>query len=143
MSRSVEEHPKYRTAHDAPRAQREHPVLVHYAITRRERNGPELLRVVLRSGEEVLPVFSSRRAAQNFLTSSVAFGRDWCARECHAGELTSLLLSLYADVECVLLDPLPGCLASEGRPANLMLWGNFVDYLLGSRCERIVPVGTP
>lgn len=142
MSESVKKHCEYRTAHDESRHRGERPVLVHYAITRREGNGPELLRVTLRTGEEVLPVFYSRRAAQNFL-ASVAFGRDWYASECHAGELTSLLLSLYADIEWVLLDPLPGCLASGGRPANLMLWRNFVDYLLDSRWERSDPVGGP
>lgn len=140
MAKPVERYHECRTAHDAVEHRGERPILVHYVITRREGNGPVLLRVALPTGEEVLPMFCSRGAAQNFL-ASVTFGKDWYARECHAGELTSLLLSLYTDIEWMLLDPLPGCLASGGRPANLMRWGNFVDYLLDSRRERTDPVG--
>lgn len=106
------------------------PVLLHYAIARREGTGPELLRVAVGGSDEVLPMFSSVWAAQSFL-DSFTFGDDWCARECHSSELISLLVGPYAGVEGVLLDPLPGCLASGHRPANLMRRDDFVRYLSG------------
>ena len=106
------------------------PVLVHYAIARREGNGSELLRVPVGEGEEVLPMFSSVWVAQSFL-DHLTFGNDWYARECHPGELISLIAGPYAGVEWVLLDPLPGCLTSGDRPANLMRRDDFVRYLSG------------
>lgn len=121
---------EHRAASEAVEHQERHGVLLHYAITRREGDGPELLHVPVRGGEEVLPVFSSGWAAQSFL-DHVTFGREWCAREYYPGELISLLVGPYAGVEWVLLDPLPGCLTSQVRPANLMRSDNFVDYLLG------------
>ena len=107
-----------------------HRILPHYAIARREGDGTELLRVPVRGSEEVLPVFSSRWPAQSFL-DHVSFGTEWLAKECYPSELISLLSGPYAGVEWVLLDPLPGCLVSEDRPANLMRSDNFVDYLSG------------
>jgi hypothetical protein len=106
------------------------PVLLHYAIARRKVNRLELFCVPLKSGVEVLPVFSSRKAAQNFVCSN-ASEWEWYSRECSPGELVSLLLGPYVDVQWVLLDPLPRYLKIEDRPANLMHWKSFVDYLLG------------
>jgi hypothetical protein len=105
-------------------------VLLHYAIARREVNSLELFRVSLKSGVEVLPVFSSRKAAQSFVYSNVS-QREWYCRECSPGELVSLLLGPYVDLQWVLLDPLPRFLKVQDRPANLMHWKSFVDYLLG------------
>jgi hypothetical protein len=103
------------------------PVLVHYVLARHGGGGPELLHVTLESGEEALPVFSSRRTAQSFLFSN-ALRQGWYARASYAGELVSLLYGLYAGIEWVQLDPLPE--HPEDTPANLMRWEDFVDYLL-------------
>jgi hypothetical protein len=108
------------------------PVLLHYVIARHEANGPELLHVPLESGEEMLPVFSSEVAARDFLLSN-ALGQAWYVREFYAGELVSLLLGLYADIEWVLIDPLPEEHTAEDKPAAIAHWKSFVDYLLGSK----------
>lgn len=58
-------------------------------------------------GEIALPVFSFEDEARMFLDFGVA--RDgWQVRETKAEELVSMLLGPCADVETVLLDPLPG-----------------------------------
>jgi hypothetical protein len=108
------------------------PVLLHYVIAQHEANGPKLLHVPLESGEEMLPVFSSEVAARDFLLSNV-LGQAWYVREFYAGELVSLLLGLYADIEWVLIDPLPEEHTAEDKPAAIAHWKSFVDYLLGSK----------
>jgi hypothetical protein len=115
------------TTHDARQ-----PVLLHYVITRHEAHGPELLHVPLETGEEMLPVFSSEEAACDFLLAN-ALGQAWYVRTFYAGELVSLLLGLYADIEWVLIDPLPGDHTAEDKPAAIAHWKSFVDYLLGSK----------
>jgi len=107
-----------------------HPVLRHYAVARREACGLELLHVTLRGGEEALPMFSSGRAAQDYLDSG-GLAADWYARECYAGELVSLLLGLYAGVDGVLFDPVRDHAAGGRTPENFVRWGSFVGYLLG------------
>jgi hypothetical protein len=82
------------------------PVLLHYAIAQDGANGLKLLRVSSRFGEETLVMFSSWEAAQSFLLSDV-FQGEWYARECSAGELTSLLLGPYKAIKWVLFDPSP------------------------------------
>lgn len=115
-----------------------HPVLRHHAIARRGARGPELLRVKLPSGEEVLPLFSYAATAQEFLVSR-DLGEAWYARECYAGELVSMLLGLYAGIDGVLLDPVHGD-ATEGYvPGDFLRWKSFVGYLLGDGQEG--PVG--
>ncbi len=130
MTKAIEKDPGHDAARDAAGRHARRPAVLHYVPARNGGNGSELLRIALRSGEETLPVFSSRRAAQNFLLSN-ALGREWYARESYAGELVSLLLGLYAGIERVLLDPLPGCLTARDTPANLMPRERFVHYLLG------------
>jgi hypothetical protein len=115
------------TTHNARR-----PMLPHYLIAGHEAHGPELLHVPLESGEEMLPVFSSEVAARDFLLSN-ALGQAWYVREFYAGELVSLLLGLYADIEWVLIDPLPEEHTAEDKPAAIAHWKSFVDYLLGSK----------
>jgi len=110
--------------HDA-----EHPMLPRYVIARHGAGGPELLHVPLKSGEEALPVFSSREAADGFLLSNT-LASNWHARESYAGELVSLLLGLYAGIGWVLVDPLSGDLAAEDEPANTVHWERFVNRLL-------------
>ena len=112
------------SGHDA-----EHPVLPHYVIARHGSGGPELLHIPLKSGEEALPVFSSREAADAFLLSSTLTS-NWYARESYAGELVSLLLGLYAGIGWVLVDPLSGDLVAEDEPAGTVHWERFVNRLL-------------
>jgi len=112
-------------------------VLPHYMIARYGVKGLELLYVPLESGEETLPVFSSEVAARDFLLSS-ALEQEWYVRESYAGELVSLLVGLCADIEWVLIDPLPGEQAAEGNPAEIAHWERFVGYLLGSK-YRLFP----
>lgn len=107
-----------------------HPVLRHHAVARRGRQGLELWHLMSRTGEEVLPLFSSSETAQNFITSRGLDG-GWYVRECCAGELVSLLLGLYSGMDGILLDPVHGDAAEGGVPENFMYWGSFVDYLLG------------
>lgn len=105
-------------------------MLLHYAIARRKANGLELLRVPLKSGVVVLPVFSSWKVAQSFVCAN-ASQREWYSRECSPGELVSLLFGPCLDVQWVLLDPAPTYLTVEDSTTNLMGWKRFVAYLLG------------
>ncbi|MDX6381732.1 MAG: hypothetical protein QOI57_2756 [Rubrobacteraceae bacterium] len=130
MAKTIEKNHGHHAARGARLQGAGRPVLLRYAIARCEDNNPKLFRVPLKSGEEALPVFSSRRAAQSFVYSN-AFGWEWYTKEFSSGELVSLLLGPYLDVEWVLLDPPPAYLATEYSPANLMRWESFIDYLLG------------
>jgi hypothetical protein len=90
----------------------------------------ELPHIFSDSGEEVLPVFSSEAAAQEFLSLSSLQVR-WCVRGFSGGELISLLFAFHARMKGVLLDPQPGALSGDvavsvvGRKA-------FVSSLLKS-----------
>lgn len=106
-----------------------HPVLRYHALALRGGHGPELFRVTLRDGREVLPVFSSGGTARDFLVSR-DLGEVWYARECCAGELVSLLLGLYAGLDGVLLDPVHGNPLDGYVPENFMFGESFVGYLL-------------
>jgi hypothetical protein len=68
--------------------------------------GMEVLRITLASGEEALPVFSFEDEAKMFLKLG-ALGGGWRVRVTTAGELTSVLCSLCANVDRVVLDPVP------------------------------------
>ena len=86
----------------------------------------------LNSGEEVLPVFSSRAVASRFL-SSVVFGEGWYIREFSAGELVSVLFSLCAEIEQVLFNPLPEALVGdEGLTSFLVDRHSFIESLIES-----------
>jgi len=105
--------------------------LASYVIVRREITCPELLRVLLESDEEVLPVFSSEEAARRFL---VSYGEGaWRVRECSAGELISLLFGPCANIRRVLLNPLQEPLAAEDALVSPIDRESFVASLLGSR----------
>ncbi len=108
------------------------PVLLHYAITRDEDSGTRLLHTPSEFREEVLIVFSSSEMAQDFFLSDI-YRVDWHTRECSAGELVSLLLGPYKDIEWVLIDPSPRVRLTEeeGNQTNLMHRGDFIDHLLG------------
>jgi hypothetical protein len=95
------------------------------------------------SGETVLPIFSLREEGEFFLGLE-ATEADWWIRETTTGELASLLLGLYARVDKVALDPLPGL--GEREIVELVSTGrrHFVRQLLGevaAHSERKIPSG--
>jgi hypothetical protein len=116
----------------AARTPVERGVLSLYVIVRRETRGLELLRISLRSGEQVLPVFSSGEAARRFLLSG-ALEEGWHVRECSAGELVSLLFGPCANVKQVLLNPLPDPLMVKDGLANPVYREGFIASLLEGR----------
>ena len=116
----------------AARTPVEREVLSPYVIVRLETRGLELLRISLRSGEQVLPVFSSGEAARRFLLSG-ALEEGWRVRECSAGELISLLFGPCANVKQVLLNPLPDPLMVKDGLANLVYRESFIASLLEGR----------
>ena len=69
-----------------------------YVVARREKGGPELLRVSLGNEKNALPVFSFEELAQGFLRTS-DLGPEWHVRELYNGELASLLLGVHKNVE--------------------------------------------
>jgi len=99
---------------------------LRYLIARRENNRLELLTLAAMSREEALPVFSTERAARDFLRRG-GFGGGWWVRESTTGELVSLLLGHVAGVDCVALDPRPGLVAA----AELRSKKEFIDVLMG------------
>ena len=131
MTRSIERDREHLTTWAGTTHNTRQPVLPHYVIARYGAKGLELLHIPLESGEETLPMFSSEIAARDFLLSS-ALEQEWYVRESYAGELVSLLVGLCADIEWVLIDPLPGEQAAEGNLAEIAHWESFVGYLLGS-----------
>jgi hypothetical protein len=68
--------------------------------------GMEVLRTILVSGEEALPVFSFEDESSMFL--ELGTSGCWRVRKTTAGELTSILFGPCAGVGRVVLDPLPG-----------------------------------
>jgi hypothetical protein len=131
MAEAKKKDSEYHTVPDAAGRCALRPVLFKYAISQDGANGLKLLRVSLRFGEEALVVFSSWEAAQSFFLSDV-FQGEWYARECSAGELTSLLLGPYKAIKWVLFDPSPeGSLVERETEANLIRRERFVDRLLG------------
>jgi hypothetical protein len=117
---------------DVVRTSVEPKTLSPYVLVRRRTCGLELLRVSLKSGEEVLPVFSSEEAARRFLLSG-ALGERWRVRECSTGELISLLFGPCANVEQILLNPLPEPLTLKNELANPLYRESFIASLLGGR----------
>jgi len=131
MAETKKKDSEYHTVPDAAGRRELRPVLFKYAIAQDGANGLKLLRVSLRFGEEALVVFSSWEAAQGFFLSDV-FQGEWYARECSAGELTSLLLGPYKAIKWVLFDLSPeGSLVEGYTEANLIRRERFVDHLLG------------
>jgi hypothetical protein len=112
----------------------EHTPLERYLIVGHGSKGLELPGILSDAGEEILPVFSSEEAAQEFLSLS-ALGKGWCVRSFSGGELVSVLFAFHARIEGVLLDPHPGALSGDvavsvvGRQA-------FVSSLLETRSHQ-------
>ena len=95
-------------------------------------------------GEMVLPVFSFQEEGEFFLGLDGTRTADWWTRETSTGELVSLLLGLYARVDKVALDPLPG--PGEREIVELLSTGrrHFVRHLMGevaAYSERKIPSG--
>ena len=109
----------------------EHSPLQRYLIVRHSSKGLELPDILSDSGEEILPVFSSEEAAQEFLSLS-SLGKRWYVRGFSGGELVSVLFAFHARIKGVLLDPHPRALSGDvavpvvGRNA-------FVSALLETR----------
>ena len=61
---------------------------------------------------KALPVFCSREKAEAYAETA---GPGWCARECSAGELVSLLCGPCSGARVVLVDP-PARISPAGRP---------------------------
>lgn len=89
-----------------------HAPLQHYLVVARGRKGLELPDILSDSGEEVLPVFSSEEAAQEFLSLS-SLGKRWYVRGFSCGELVSVLFAFHARIEGVLIDPHPRALSGD------------------------------
>jgi hypothetical protein len=90
----------------------EHTPLQHYLIVGYGSKGLELPYILSDTGQEILPVFSSEEAAQEFLSLS-SLGEKWCFRGFSRGELISVLFAFQAGTKGVLLDPHPGALAGD------------------------------
>jgi hypothetical protein len=114
----------------AVRFTEEHTLVQHYLIVGHGSKGLELPHFFSDSGEEVLPVFSSEEAAQQFLASS-SLGKGWCIRGFSGGELVSVLFAFHAGMKGVLLDPPPRALSGDAMVSPVK-WDAFVSSLLES-----------
>ena len=77
-----------------------------------------------------VPVFSFREEAELFLALG-GLGAGWRAAESEAGELLSLFFGPCADVENVVLDPLPAMLLDRTAGLMSLSLGRFMDRFLG------------
>ena len=116
--------------HEA-RYSQEHTLLQRYLIVGHVSKGLELPHIFTDLGEEVLPVFSSEEAAQEFLTL-LSLGKGWYVRGFSGGELVSMLFAFHAGMKGVLLDPHPGDL-SRNVSMSLVGRNTFVSSLLQTR----------
>ena len=94
-------------------------------------------------GEMVLPIFSFQEEGELFLRLE-ASEANWRPRETTTGELVSLLLGLFARVDKVALDPLPGLWEREILGLVSTSRRYFVRHLLGEvapHSERKNPSG--
>lgn len=107
-----------------------------WLIARHRTRRMEVLRTVLASGEEALPVFGFEEEARMFLDLGASGG--WRVRETTAGELTSVLCGPCATVDRVALDPIPrtGPHAEGLNLLSSMEREAFVGLLLDTRRFR-------
>lgn len=106
----------------------EHSLFLRYLIVRNTHHRMDVF-VYPVVGEAALPVFSTARAAREFLRSG-DFGPGWHVRESTAGELISLLMGHIADVEQVVLDPCSGLVAGEGVSRECLSKDSFIGSLM-------------
>ena len=135
VTETMGEHRRGSAERDGAGVSARRPVLVHHVVARQGDKGLEVLRISLQGKGETLPVFTAGWAARRYLFAE-APGGGWYVRACTPGELVSLLVGLYASVEWVALDPMPG--RGGGEAANVMPRENFVDYLLCSRAPSLL-----
>jgi hypothetical protein len=103
------------------------PVSGHYLIVRRDFGGLELPRLSLGGREDVLPIFSSEKAAERFLASRIP-GDGWRVRGFSRGEVISLLFAFGEGIRWMVPDP--GSPAREGGGSRPMSRDAFVELLL-------------
>jgi hypothetical protein len=72
----------------------------------------ELPHILSDSGQEILSVFSSEEAAQEFLSLS-SLHKGWYVRGFSGGELVSMLFAFHARIKGILLDPQPAALSRD------------------------------
>ena len=110
-------------------------------IARHRTGGMEVLRTMLAPGREALPVFSFEDEARMFLELGASGG--WRVRETTAGELTSVLCGICANVDRVVLDPilLPGPLIEGFNGLLSMEREAFVGSLLNPQRFRSPATG--
>ncbi len=85
-----------------------------------------------------MPVFSFREEAELFLALG-GLGDGWRAAEGEAGELLSLFFGPCADVENVVLDPLPAMLLDSTAGLVSLSLGRFMDRFLGVSGNGFAP----
>ncbi len=102
----------------------------HYLIVGYGSKGLELPHIFSDSGEELLPVFSSEEAAQEFLSLS-SLGKRWYVRGFSRGELISVLFAFHTRIKGVLLDPQLEALCGDVA-ASVVRRNAFVSSLLES-----------
>ena len=135
VTETMGEHRRGSAERDGAGVSARRPVLVHHVVARQGDKGLEVLRISQKGKGETLPAFTTRWAARRYLFAEPP-GGGWYVRACTPGELVSLLVGLYAGVEWVALDPMPG--RGGGEAANVMPRENFVDYLLCSRAPSLL-----
>jgi hypothetical protein len=135
VTETMGEHRRGSAERDGAGVSARRPVLVHHVVARQGDKGLEVLRISLQGKGETLPVFTAGWAARRYLFAEPP-GGGWYVRASTPGELVSLLVGLYASVEWVALDPMPG--RGGGEAANVMPRENFVDYLLCSRAPSLL-----
>ncbi len=103
----------------------------HYLIVGYGSKGVELPHILSDAGEEILPVFSTKTAAQEFLSLSL-LGEGWDIRGFSGGELVSMLFAFRARMKGVALNPQPATL-SEDVALSVVGRNVFVSSLLETR----------
>jgi hypothetical protein len=112
----------------------EHTLIQHYLIVGHGSKGLELPHISSDSGEEILPVFSSEEAAQEFLALS-PLRKSCYVRVFSCGELVSVIFAFHTGMKGVLLDPQPGSLLGDVM-VSLVGRDAFVSSLLKTRSHH-------
>ena len=89
-----------------------HKPLQRYLVVGHSTKGLELPDIYSDSGEVILPVFSSEKAAWQYLSLS-SLGTRWYVRGFSGGELVSVLFAFHTRIRGVLLDPHSSDLSGE------------------------------
>ena len=89
-----------------------HKPLQRYLVVGHSTKGLELPDIYSDSGEVILPVFSSEKAAWQYLSLS-SLGTRWYVRGFSGGELVSVLFAFHTRIRGILLDPHPSDLSGD------------------------------